>query len=61
MKRRDLVKHLNQHACELMREGGNHSIFVNRSAQKVTSVPRHREIDDFLCKKICRDLQIPAP
>jgi len=61
MKRRDLVKHLNQHACELMREGENHSIFVNRSVQKVTSVPRHREIDDFLCKKICRDLQIPTP
>jgi len=61
MKRWDLVKHLNQHACELMREGENHSIFVNRSVQKVTSVPRHREIDDFLCKKICRDLQIPTP
>ncbi|MFH0992662.1 MAG: type II toxin-antitoxin system HicB family antitoxin [bacterium] len=26
---------------------------------KVSTLPRHREINDFLAKKICRDLQIP--
>lgn len=50
MKRRDLIRHLEAHGCELLREGGNHSVYVNRSARKVSTVPRHREIDDFLAR-----------
>ncbi len=61
MKRRDLIRHLEAHGCELLRERGNHSVFVNRSARKVSTVPRHREIDDFLARKICRDLDITVP
>lgn len=61
MKRRDLVRHLEQHGCELLREGGDHSIYVNRARQKAGSVPRHREINNYLCKKICRDLEVPEP
>ena len=61
MKRRDLIRYLEAHGCELLREGGNHSFYVNRAARKVSTVPRHREIDDFLARKICRDLEIPAP
>ena len=61
MKRADLIRHLEQHGCVLFREGGNHSIYVNRSARKSSSVPRHREINEFLARKICRDLQIPLP
>ena len=61
MKFRDLVRHLEKNGCELLREGGNHSVFVNRKARKSTAVPRHREINDFLAKKICKDLEIPAP
>ena len=30
MKRRDLVRHLERQGCELLREGGNHSVYVNR-------------------------------
>lgn len=48
MKRRDLVRHLLRHGCELLREGGNHSVFVNRDARKSSTMPRHREINDFL-------------
>jgi predicted RNA binding protein YcfA (HicA-like mRNA interferase family) len=59
MKRSDLLRHLQQHGCVLLREGGKHSVFVNRAARKVTTVPRHREINDFLVRKICRDLEIP--
>ena len=58
MKRTDLVRHLERHGCSLLREGAKHSVFVNRAHGKVTTVPRHREINDFLAKKICRDLQI---
>ena len=61
MKRRDVVRHLKQHSCELLREGGNHSVYVNRSRSKVSTVPRHREINDFLVRKICRNLEIPEP
>ena len=61
MKRVDLVRHLQAHHCELLREGGNHSVFVNRTARKVATVPRHREINDFLARKICKDLEVPTP
>jgi mRNA interferase HicA len=61
VKRLDLVRHLEAHGCVLLREGGNHSIYVNRTARKASSVPRHREINDQLCRKIFRDLQIPRP
>ncbi len=53
MKRRDLIRHLEVHGCELRREGGNHSVYVNRTARKTSTVPRHREVDDFLARKTC--------
>ena len=61
MKSRDLIKHIVSYKCELLREGGNHTIFVNRIEKKVSTIPRHREIDENLCKKICKDLGIPRP
>ncbi|MFU8891953.1 MAG: type II toxin-antitoxin system HicA family toxin [Anaerosomatales bacterium] len=61
MKRVDLLRHLQAHGCELLREGGRHSVYVNRSAGKVTSIPRHREINELIALKICRDLEIPNP
>ena len=61
MKRRDLVQHLESQGCELLREGAQHSVYVNRRARKTSAVPRHREINDFLARKICRDLEIPEP
>lgn len=61
MKRKALVRHLEEHSCELLREGGRHSIFVNRAQGKTSSVPRHTEINDDLAKKICTDLGVPAP
>jgi predicted RNA binding protein YcfA (HicA-like mRNA interferase family) len=61
LKRRDLVRHLEEHGCALLREGANHSVYVNRSAGKTSTVPRHRAINDFLARKICRDLEVPEP
>ena len=61
MKRVDLVRHLERYGCELLREGSNHSVYMNRPAGKSSSVPRHREVNDFLARKICADLQIPKP
>ena len=58
MKRIALIRHLKRHGCELLREGSNHSVLVNRAARKSSSIPRHREINDFLARKICRDLEV---
>ena len=59
MKRADLVRHLERNGCVLLREGAKHSVFVNRARNKSSTVPRHREINDFLARKICRDLEVP--
>lgn len=61
MKRRDLVRHLEQHGCALLREGANHSIYVNRAAGKTSTVPRHTEINNDLAKKISKDPGVPVP
>jgi mRNA interferase HicA len=61
MKRLDLIRYLEANGCEFLREGGSHTLYINRAAQKSSAVPRHRELNDFLARKICRDLQVPAP
>ncbi len=61
MKLRDLIQYLERNGCQLLREGGSHSVYVNRKTRKATAVPRHREINDFLVIKICKDLEIPKP
>ena len=61
MKRRDLVRHLEAQGCEMLREGGNHTVYVNRRVGKASTVPRHREINDYLARKICRDLEVSEP
>lgn len=58
MKRIDLVKHLLHNNCNLVREGSRHSVFINQISNKTSTVPRHREINNFLAKKICLDLGI---
>ncbi len=61
MKRADLVRHLERNGCVLLREGAKDTVFVNRARNKSSTVPRHREINDFLAKKICRDLEVSEP
>jgi len=43
-----------------LREGGNHS-FWGFDAERSAVVPRHREVDVRLARKICTDLDIPPP
>ena len=61
MKRRDLLLHLHQHGCQLVREGGEHSIWENLTTNRRSSVPRHREIPGFTVARICKQLGVPAP
>lgn len=61
MKRTDLLRHLNEQGCEFFREGGNHTVYVNRKTRRSSAIPRHREINEFLVRKICDDLQVRRP
>lgn len=61
MKLVDLVQHLVASGCYLLRDKGKHSVYVNPINNQTSAVPRHREINDFLARKICRDLGIPSP
>jgi mRNA interferase HicA len=61
MKRKDLVRHLKKHGCRLLREGRGHSVWLNPANDQQSSVPRHREINDYTARAICRQLAIPEP
>ncbi len=58
MKREYLKKHLLKEGCVLIREGAKHSVFFNSLSKRFSTLPRHNEINNFLAKKICRDLGI---
>ncbi|MCD6299685.1 MAG: type II toxin-antitoxin system HicA family toxin [Dehalococcoidales bacterium] len=61
MKRRNLISHLRKEGCVLHREGAKHSVFFNPENGHFATVPRHREIEIFLARKICRQLDIALP
>lgn len=61
MKRQDLIRHLSQQGCRLVREGGEHSIWENPVNNRRTSVPRHREIPEFTAMRICKQLELSPP
>jgi len=61
LKRRVLIRYVEKNGCEFLREGGDHTVYVNRKEKKVSTIPRHREIDEYLAKRICKDLGIPLP
>lgn len=52
MKRRDLIKKLEDVGFVLERHGSAHDIYV-RGSEKET-IPRHKEIDERLAKAILR-------
>ncbi len=56
MKRRDLITKLEQSGCYLIRHGGKHDIYHNPNNGKTEPIPRHREINERLAKKIIKSL-----
>jgi len=58
MKRIDLIRHLERHHSQFLREGANYSVNVNRVTGKVPTALRHREINEHLACKIYKDLEI---
>ena len=58
MKRGEFLKHLKEKNCILLREGAKHSVYLNPVKGKQATIPRHTELSDLLCKKICKQLEI---
>jgi len=56
VKRRDLIAELERAGCVLLRHGGKHDIYHNPDSGKSQPVPRHREINEILAKRIIKDL-----
>lgn len=52
MKRRDLIKLLEQNGWWFKRDGGDHDIYTDGKNRE--AVPRHREIDEGLAKAIIK-------
>ena len=58
MKRRDLVKELENMGCVFIRHGGKHDWYQNPKTKVSQPVPRHRKINENLArhiKKMLRD------
>ncbi len=52
MKRKELIRQLEQAGCVLLRPGTNHDIYFNPASGQKQPVPRHVEIDNALAKHI---------
>ena len=55
MKRRDLVKRLEEMGCVLVRQGGKPDFYTNYK-KKSQPVPRHQQINENLEKAIIKKL-----
>lgn len=56
MKRLDLIRKIEAEGCELVRHGGNHDWYRNPTTNISEAVPRHREINEHLARKIIKRL-----
>jgi mRNA interferase HicA len=57
MKRRVLLKELENMGCVFIRHGGKHDWYQNAKTKVSQPVPRHREINDNLAKHIKKMLK----
>lgn len=57
MKRKDLIRQLEQDGCVLIRHGGRHDWYQNPETKISQPIPRHNEIKDYLAKHILKMLQ----
>lgn len=56
MKRRDLVRELEEAGCVLHRHGAKHDVYRNPANGRQATVPRHSEIKESLCRLIRKQL-----
>jgi len=60
MKRLDLARRLDEMGCVLLRHGSRHDIYHNPMTGASEPVPRHREINEILAKRILSRLSQPS-
>ncbi len=56
MRRRDLIKKLEEIGCVLVRNGARHDWYTNPKTKNSQPVPRHNEIHEGLAKSIIKKL-----
>jgi len=56
MKRVDLIRTIEQLGCQLVRHGAKHDWYRNVATGVSQAVPRHREINERLARRIIRVL-----
>ena len=57
MKRRELLRRLNEMGCILIRHGGKHDWYQNPATKVAQPLPRHSEIKAPLAKHILKMLE----
>ena len=57
MKRNDLIKRIEGFGCVLIRHGANHDWYTNPATGVSQPIPRHREINEHLARRIIKLLQ----
>ena len=60
MKRRDLIRKIEEGGAVFIRHGGKHDWYQNPKTKMAQSVPRHSEIKEFVAKSIIRKLANPS-
>ena len=54
MKRRDLIKALEQAGYTVLRDTGNHTVY-HKPGQRRIEIPRHKEVNELTARQILRD------
>lgn len=58
VKRRELIKYLEENGFYLLREGGKHSIYTNNV--KTIPVKRQRVLDRITANELCKQAEVKA-
>lgn len=56
MKRRDLIRAIEQQGAVFIRHGGKHDWYQNPETKVCQPIPRHNEINEHLARAIIRKL-----
>ncbi len=56
MKRRDLIRKIEEAGAVFIRHGGKHDWYQNPRTKVAQPIPRHNEINEMLARSIVRKL-----
>jgi mRNA interferase HicA len=55
VKRAELIRRITELGAVFVREGGEHTIYLNPFTKLAFSVPRHNEVDKYTARGIIKD------